>query len=107
MTPTFFKRALTHLALAALAWGAASGPALAQADNYPSKPITVVVGYPPGGSTDLTGRDTTLDTMVGDITNINMAEALTKLEQAQLSVQAAAQVFQTLRGSSLLAILSN
>ena len=29
--------------------------ALAQAD-YPSKPITVVVGYPPGGSTDFTGR---------------------------------------------------
>ncbi len=30
--------------------------AQAQADNYPSKPITIVVGYPPGGSTDLTGR---------------------------------------------------
>jgi tripartite-type tricarboxylate transporter receptor subunit TctC len=30
-------------------------PAWAQTD-YPSKPITVVVGYPPGGSTDLTGR---------------------------------------------------
>lgn len=28
----------------------------AQSDNYPSKPITIVVGYPPGGSTDLTGR---------------------------------------------------
>lgn len=28
---------------------------MAQAD-YPSKPITIVVGYPPGGSTDLTGR---------------------------------------------------
>ena len=28
----------------------------AQADNYPSRPITIVVGYPPGGSTDLTGR---------------------------------------------------
>jgi tripartite-type tricarboxylate transporter receptor subunit TctC len=27
----------------------------AQAD-FPNKPITVVVGYPPGGSTDLTGR---------------------------------------------------
>ncbi len=27
----------------------------AQAD-YPNKPIMVVVGYPPGGSTDLTGR---------------------------------------------------
>lgn len=25
-------------------------------DGYPSKPITLVVGYPPGGSTDLTGR---------------------------------------------------
>jgi tripartite-type tricarboxylate transporter receptor subunit TctC len=31
-------------------------PALAQTDGYPSKPITIVVGYPPGGSTDLTGR---------------------------------------------------
>lgn len=28
----------------------------AQPENYPSKPITIVVGYPPGGSTDLTGR---------------------------------------------------
>ena len=28
----------------------------AQSDNYPTKPITIVVGYPPGGSTDLTGR---------------------------------------------------
>ncbi len=28
----------------------------AQTDNYPSRPITIVVGYPPGGSTDLTGR---------------------------------------------------
>lgn len=31
-------------------------PAWAQTDAYPSKPITLVVGYPPGGSTDLTGR---------------------------------------------------
>ncbi len=38
-------------------WAASIGlPALAQTDNYPSRPITVVVGYPPGGSTDLTGR---------------------------------------------------
>jgi len=29
---------------------------LAQPDSYPSKPITIVVGYPAGGSTDLTGR---------------------------------------------------
>ncbi len=31
-------------------------PATAGADAYPSRPITLVVGYPPGGSTDLTGR---------------------------------------------------
>jgi tripartite-type tricarboxylate transporter receptor subunit TctC len=34
----------------------ANGPAFSQSDSYPVKPITVVVGYPPGGSTDLTGR---------------------------------------------------
>jgi len=32
------------------------GQASAQQAPYPSKPITVVVSYPPGGSTDLTGR---------------------------------------------------
>lgn len=32
------------------------GPAAAQADTYPNKPVTLVVAYPPGGSTDLTGR---------------------------------------------------
>ena len=31
-----------------------AGPA--QAQDYPAKPITLVVGYPPGGSTDLMGR---------------------------------------------------
>jgi tripartite-type tricarboxylate transporter receptor subunit TctC len=31
-------------------------PAAAHTDTYPNKPITIVVGYPPGGSTDLTGR---------------------------------------------------
>lgn len=41
--------ALSILALAA-------GQASAQEAAYPSKPITVLVGYPPGGSTDLTGR---------------------------------------------------
>jgi tripartite-type tricarboxylate transporter receptor subunit TctC len=32
-----------------------AAPAIA-ADNYPSKAITMVVGYPAGGSTDLVGR---------------------------------------------------
>ena len=34
----------------------ASAPVAAQGDSYPNKPITIVIGYPPGGSTDLTGR---------------------------------------------------
>ena len=31
-------------------------PSFAQPDSYPTKPITIVIAYPPGGSTDLTGR---------------------------------------------------
>ncbi len=34
----------------------AFAPVAAQTDSYPNKPITIVIGYPPGGSTDLTGR---------------------------------------------------
>lgn len=48
---------LPHLA-AALCCGwalLAAGPSWAQG-AYPAKPITIVVGYPPGGSTDLTAR---------------------------------------------------
>jgi tripartite-type tricarboxylate transporter receptor subunit TctC len=33
----------------------AGSPALAQ-DKYPSRPITILMGYPPGGSTDTTAR---------------------------------------------------
>ena len=52
-SPVSFRR-LSLLAVLALV---ALGPvaALAQAD-YPVKPITIIVGYPPGGSTDLNGR---------------------------------------------------
>ena len=46
------RRAALACSLAVLA----SAPAVAQEASYPSKPITIVVGYPPGGSTDLTGR---------------------------------------------------
>lgn len=48
------RRHLCALALASLAAGAAL-PAAAQAD-YPNRPITLVVGYPPGGSVDLVAR---------------------------------------------------
>lgn len=49
-----FKLRRALLALGALA--ACAAPAFAQPDGYPSRPITIVVGYPPGGSTDLVGR---------------------------------------------------
>ena len=45
-----------HWAVGALAGLALAPAAFAQAPAYPSKPITIVVGYPPGGSTDLMGR---------------------------------------------------
>jgi tripartite-type tricarboxylate transporter receptor subunit TctC len=43
------------LGIAALAVGVVAGPAAAQ-DNYPSKPVRVVVPYPPGGGADFLAR---------------------------------------------------
>jgi tripartite-type tricarboxylate transporter receptor subunit TctC len=45
-----------HVIFVAAAAALSSAPALAQKDAYPNRPITLVVGYPPGGSTDLTAR---------------------------------------------------
>ena len=42
------------LAIGALC--ALATPAFAQPDAWPTRPITIVVGYPPGGSTDLVAR---------------------------------------------------
>lgn len=44
------------LALGAVGTLFTTDPAWAQAEAYPNKPITLVCGYPPGGSTDLTAR---------------------------------------------------
>lgn len=53
-TPPTRRRAVAATLLAATAALLPALPATAQ--DYPTKPITLVVGYPPGGSTDLTGR---------------------------------------------------
>ena len=55
--------------------------------------------------TDLSNQADTLTTMVGGITDVDMAEAITRLEAAKLAVQASAQVFTSLQASSLLNVL--
>src|SRR5690606_13688195 len=60
--PRILARRTTLLcALTAAAAAVTTPAALAQEAAYPSKPITIVVGYPPGGSTDLTGRNVGLE----------------------------------------------
>ena len=54
---------------------------------------------------DLKNRADTLEEMVGGVANVDMAEAISRLQLAQFSVQAAAEVFGTLRDSSLLNFL--
>jgi flagellar hook-associated protein 3 FlgL len=58
-----------------------------------------------GVGKDLTSRQNTLAGMMGNITDADMAKASADLQMAQLSFQAAAQVFQTLQSSSLLNLL--
>lgn len=50
--------------VAALAFAALAAPAAAQ-DSYPSRPIHMVVGFPPGGSNDIVAR--TLAPRLGEI----------------------------------------
>jgi tripartite-type tricarboxylate transporter receptor subunit TctC len=45
--------------LALLAWALVAAPAFGQ-DAYPTRPITMIVPFPPGGVADLTGRPTAL-----------------------------------------------
>jgi flagellar hook-associated protein 3 FlgL len=54
---------------------------------------------------DLVARTNSIKGMVGGIVDADMSEAVSNLQQAQISVQAAAQVFVALQESSLLNVL--
>lgn len=49
-------RTMKKLTFAIAAFAVLFGAAAAQADNYPSHPITMMVGFPPGGPTDALAR---------------------------------------------------
>ncbi len=55
MTP-FMTRIVALSVVGVLATLLPASQAAAQTDNYPAKPITIVVGYPAGGSTDMAAR---------------------------------------------------
>lgn len=54
---------------------------------------------------DIQSRQNSLAGMLGDITDADMAKAAAELQQAQLAVQSAAYVFQSLQESSLINLL--
>ncbi|HSV45768.1 MAG TPA: tripartite tricarboxylate transporter substrate binding protein, partial [Ramlibacter sp.] len=58
MTSTSFTaaRRSTLLGATALALAAFAAPAVWAQANWPTKPLTLVVGFPPGGQTDFAGR---------------------------------------------------
>ena len=49
-----FRRQFLHLAAGAAALPVVSRNARAQA--YPTRPVRLIIGYPPGGSADMTAR---------------------------------------------------
>jgi tripartite-type tricarboxylate transporter receptor subunit TctC len=64
---------MNTMAKVALLLGALIAPAIASAQDYPARPVTVVIPFPPGGTNDLIGRYTT--------------DALTKLWGKQVLVE--------------------
>ncbi|MEV8469501.1 tripartite tricarboxylate transporter substrate binding protein [Ralstonia sp. UNC404CL21Col] len=54
--PCTLRRTLLRAALAGAAAGVITLPAAAQTPSYPAKPITIVVPFTPGGTTDILAR---------------------------------------------------
>jgi flagellar hook-associated protein 3 FlgL len=57
--------------------------------------------------TDLNSRQTMLQNLIGNITSADLPQASANLQQAQLAVQAAGQVFQSLNSTNLLSTLTS
>ena len=75
--------------------------ATAQADTYPSKPITVIVGYSPGGSNDLIARTVSeeLSKRLGQPVLVENAAGAAGTIGAAKTVRAAADGYTLLLGS--------
>ena len=75
--------------------------ATAQADSYPSKPITVIVGYSPGGSNDLIARTVSeeLSKRLGQPVLVENAAGAAGTIGAAKTVRAAADGYTLLLGS--------
>lgn len=56
MITSIWKKISSTIAAVTIGGLATINATMALADNYPSKPVTLVVGFPPGGSTDVVAR---------------------------------------------------
>lgn len=92
--------------LAATAWAAALLPALAAAQAFPSRPITLVVPYPAGGTTDVLARvmQEPLQKLLGQTVVIDNKPGASAMLGTRLVARAPADGYTLLMPNNALAI---